>query len=144
QLIAELAGRMAAAGGRMFVMYGQTEAGPRMTTLPPGRLAAKLGSVGAAIPGGALASQTAGGETTQPQITGEVIYRGPNVMMGYAETAAELARGDDNGGRLATGDLGYLDADGDLWLTGRSKRIGKVFGVRVQLDDLERALANGP
>jgi acyl-CoA synthetase (AMP-forming)/AMP-acid ligase II len=142
ELVAAFHQRMAAVGGRLFVMYGQTEAGPRMTTLAS--LPAKLGCVGPAIPGGALAIETADGETTAPGITGEVIYRGPNVMMGYAETAADLARADDCGGRLATGDLGHLDDDGHLWLTGRIKRIGKVFGVRIQLDDAERALTSVP
>ncbi|GAB1644782.1 AMP-binding protein [Krasilnikovia sp. MM14-A1259] len=130
ELVADFGQRMAAAGGRLFVMYGQTEATARMTVLPPDRLADKLGSAGPPIPGGALSV-----------VDGEVVYRGPNVMLGYAETAADLARGDDLGGVLHTGDLGRLDDDGFLFLTGRLKRIGKVFGVRVNLDDVERSLA---
>jgi acyl-CoA synthetase (AMP-forming)/AMP-acid ligase II len=130
-----------AVGGGLYVMYGQTEAGPRMTTLPAEHLAGKLGSVGPALPGGRLSVVTDdGAETDRPGLTGEVIYRGPNVMMGYAEDAADLARPDECGGRLATGDLGHLDEDGYLWLTGRLKRIGKVFGIRVNLDDVERLL----
>ncbi len=53
-LVTDFAQRMAAVGGRLYVMYGQTEAGPRMATLPPARLAEKLGSVGLALPGGSV------------------------------------------------------------------------------------------
>jgi acyl-CoA synthetase (AMP-forming)/AMP-acid ligase II len=71
---------------------------------------------------------------------GDIHYRGPNVSMGYAESRADLDRGDDFDGRLATGDLGYLDDEGFLYITGRSKRITKISGVRVSLDDIERLL----
>jgi acyl-CoA synthetase (AMP-forming)/AMP-acid ligase II len=136
ELIADFHARMAAVGGRMFVMYGQTEATARMTVLPPDCLPARLGSVGLPVPGGTVA--------VDPE-TDEVVYRGPNVMMGYAETAADLARGDDLGGVLATGDRGRLDEDGFLFITGRLKRMAKVFGVRVDLDDIERMVAHhGP
>ncbi len=127
ELTTDFAQRMATVGGRLFVMYGQTEAAPRMATLPPERLAEKLGSAGLALPGGSFAIEN-----------DEVVYRGPNVMMGYAETAADLARGDDQGGVLHTGDLGRLDDEGFLFITGRTKRMGKVFGVRINLDDVEK------
>lgn len=126
-----------ARGGRLYVMYGQTEASARISVLPPTELPARAGSVGRAIPGGSLAIDDE---------TGEVVYRGPNVMMGYALSRADLARGDELGGVLRTGDLGHLDDDGFLWITGRSRRIGKVFGLRVNLDELEelaRAAAPG-
>ncbi|MFI7117713.1 AMP-binding protein [Amycolatopsis sp. NPDC049868] len=140
-LVAQFNDKIREAGGRMFVMYGQTEAAPRMTTVPAERLAEKLGSAGPALPGGAFAIRREdGSETTHPKIVGEVVYRGPNVMMGYAEDEAGLAAGDEYGGVLATGDLGYLDEDGFLYITGRLKRIGKVFGNRVSLDDLEHAV----
>ncbi|MEU8656881.1 AMP-binding protein [Actinoplanes philippinensis] len=126
-LVTDFAARMDAVGGRLFVMYGQTEAGPRMACLPPSRLADKLGSAGLAMPGGAFTIED-----------GEVVYQGPNVMMGYAETATELARGDDLAGVLHTGDLGHLDDEGFLFITGRRKRMAKVFGVRINLDDVER------
>ncbi|MBE1590053.1 AMP-binding protein [Nonomuraea angiospora] len=124
-LVQEFAGQ----ADRFFVMYGQTEATARIAVLPPDRLADKPGSAGPAIPGGRLSIDE-----------GEVVYHGPNVMMGYAETAADLARGDDLGGVLRTGDLGRLDSEGFLYLTGRLKRIAKIFGVRVNLDDVERLL----
>ncbi|MFC7274237.1 AMP-binding protein [Paractinoplanes rhizophilus] len=128
-LIADFAQRMATVGGSLSVMYGTTEAAPRMATLPPARLQEKLGSVGVALPGGSFSVDAA---------SQEVVYRGPNVMMGYAETAADLARGDEMGGVLPTGDLGRLDDEGFLFITGRAKRIGKVFGVRINLDDVEK------
>ncbi|MTD56334.1 AMP-binding protein [Amycolatopsis pithecellobii] len=139
-LVTEFDTRMRSAGGGLYVMYGQTEAAPRMATMPAEQLAYKPASVGPAMPGGQFGiRQNDGSETTHPKITGEVIYRGPNVMMGYAEDAAGLARGDELGGVLPTGDLGYLDEDGYLFVTGRLKRIGKVFGNRINLDDLEQA-----
>ncbi|MGW6930294.1 AMP-binding protein [Lentzea sp. NPDC054927] len=133
--------KMTAVGGRMFVMYGQTEAAPRMATVPAEKLAEKIGSAGPSLPGGTFSIRLDdGSETSEPEVVGEVLYRGPNVMMGYAETEAELAEGDVTGGVLATGDLGRLDADGYLHITGRLKRIGKIFGNRVNLDDLEQML----
>jgi len=122
-------------------MYGQTEATARMTILPSERLPEKLGTVGRAIPGGRLEILGAIDERG----TGEVVYYGPNVMMGYAESAADLARGDELGGVLHTGDLGTLDADGFLTIVGRSKRIAKVYGLRINLDEIEATLReHGP
>ncbi|MFI5935055.1 AMP-binding protein [Actinoplanes sp. NPDC051494] len=130
ELVTDFAGRMAAVGGRLFVMYGQTEATARMAVLPPDRINDKPGSAGRAVPGGSFS------------IDGdEVVFTGPNVMMGYAESAADLAEPDELGGILRTGDLGRLDDEGFLFITGRLKRIGKVFGVRVNLDDVERELS---
>ena len=131
---------MAARGGRFFVMYGQTEATARIAYVPPGRLPEKAGSAGIAIPGGRLSIEPTGAETTAGRVTGEVVYQGPNVMLGYADGPSDLARGDELGGVLRTGDMGYLDSEGFLFLTGRSKRIAKVFGLRVNLDEIEARL----
>ncbi|WP_049562338.1 AMP-binding protein [Nonomuraea sp. SBT364] len=134
RLRAELITEFAALSTTFYVMYGQTEATARIAVLPPDRLAGKPGSAGLAVPGGRLEI-----------VDGEVVYHGPNVMMGYAEEAADLAKGDELGGVLRTGDLGHLDDEGFLHLTGRVKRIAKIFGVRVNLDDVERLLRDcGP
>jgi acyl-CoA synthetase (AMP-forming)/AMP-acid ligase II len=134
ELIAKFHRIMADRGGRFFTMYGQTEATARISVLPPEMLPDKTGSVGLAIPGGSIAINE-----------GEIVYSGPNVMMGYAECRADLALGDTQGGTLRTGDLGYLDSDGCLWVTGRLKREAKLFGLRVNLDDLEAMVrVHGP
>jgi acyl-CoA synthetase (AMP-forming)/AMP-acid ligase II len=136
---------MARRGGRFFVMYGQTEATARMAYVPPARLLDKLGSAGVAIPGGRLRIDAGGSAFPGARVTGEVVYEGPNVMMGYSSGPVDLGRGDDLHGTLRTGDIGYLDEDGFLFLVGRSKRIAKVFGLRVNLDEVELVLReNGP
>lgn len=119
--------------GCFFVMYGQTEATARIAFVPPDRLKDKIGSAGVAIPGGRIWIENSGSGST-----GEVVYSGDNVMMGYAESREDLGRGDDLKGVLRTGDLGYLDQDGFLFLTGRNKRIAKVYGLRINLDEIEK------
>lgn len=132
-------------GGRFFVMYGQTEATARISYVPHDQLPDKIGSAGIAIPGGHISLGTEDGPLTVAGITGEVVYEGPNVMMGYAESREDLERGDELDGVLRTGDLGQLDEDGYLFLTGRSKRIAKVFGLRINLDEIElRLREHGP
>lgn len=139
-VIAELHCKLIAHGGRFIPMYGQTEATARITYLPPGLLPDKLGSVGRAIPGGRLHIELEGQPAGEARRAGEVVYHGPNVMLGYATRRDDLGLGDQMGSRLATGDLGYLDDDGCLYLTGRTKRIAKLYGLRLNLDELEQKL----
>jgi acyl-CoA synthetase (AMP-forming)/AMP-acid ligase II len=118
---------------RLFVMYGQTEATARIAYVPPERLEEKIGTIGVAIPGGTLRLEAVDG---QPGLQ-ELHYRGPNVMLGYATWPADLARGDDRRGELATGDLGESDADGFIRITGRLARFAKLFGKRINLASVE-------
>jgi len=118
-------------GWRFFAMYGQTEATARISYVPPQRLADKIGSIGAAIPGGSLSLD---GDTS------EIVYRGPNVMMGYAEKRADLALGDELQGVLRTGELGRVDDEGFFYLTARLKRFIKLGGHRIDLDAVEQML----
>lgn len=142
ELITHLAGDIGRMGGRFFLMYGQTEATARMAVLPAQRVADKSTSVGLAVPGGGLSIlDETGAETRQPGVAGEVIFRGPSVMMGYADSAADLAHGDEHGGVLHTGDIGRFDEDGYLYLEGRLKRMAKLFGLRINLDAVERLAA---
>jgi acyl-CoA synthetase (AMP-forming)/AMP-acid ligase II len=122
--------------GRFFVMYGQTEATSRIARLDPADLPERLGSVGTAVPGGTITIAPVPIHARAVPGEGAVHYRGPGVMLGYAARRADLCRGAEVD-VLDTGDLGYL-RDGYLYLTGRTKRIVKVLGIRTSLDDLER------
>lgn len=128
-----------ATGRRFYVMYGQTEATARMGYLPYQQSLTKVGSMGIAIPGGALSLiDVAGRVIEEPDVVGELLYRGENVTLGYSETLADLARGDERYGVLETGDMAKRDADGFYYIVGRKKRFIKMFGQRVNLDECER------
>ncbi|MDP1563173.1 MAG: AMP-binding protein [Pirellulaceae bacterium] len=128
-------------GYRFFVMYGQTEATARMAYLQPELAAFKPTSIGRPIPGGTLTVRDSNGRPqTEPGQVGELFYRGPNVMLGYADSAADLALGSVNDGEIGTGDLGYCDADGDFYVAGRLTRFVKLEGKRIHLDALEQTL----
>jgi acyl-coenzyme A synthetase/AMP-(fatty) acid ligase len=135
------AGRMAAQGGEFVSMYGQTEATARISYLPAALGARYPGSSGVAIPGGRISIERPGGVAAGAGETGEIVFAGPGVMMGYATSRADLARGDVQGDVLHTGDLGYL-RDGLLYVTGRLDRQVKVFGLRIDLDQVEIRLAS--
>jgi acyl-CoA synthetase (AMP-forming)/AMP-acid ligase II len=127
-------------GGQFFVMYGQTEASPRMATLQHADHASKAGSVGVALAGGQFSIVDESGAPLPADVVGTVVYEGPNVMLGYAMSRADLGKGDEMNGRLETGDLGRLDAEGFLYLTGRTKRFAKIAGYRLGLDEIEQEL----
>lgn len=116
-------------GSKFFVMYGQTEATARISYVPFEALNSKVGSIGISVPNGRMQLDSE---------TAELIYTGANVMMGYAENRADLAKGDELGGILKTGDLARQDADGFFYITGRLKRFLKLFGKRFNLDEVEQ------
>jgi acyl-coenzyme A synthetase/AMP-(fatty) acid ligase len=126
--------------GQFFVMYGQTEASPRMATLQHADHSRKAGSVGVALAGGQFSIVDDRGAPMPADAVGAVVYEGPNVMSGYAMSRADLGKGDEMKGRLETGDLGRLDAEGFLYLTGRTKRFAKIAGYRLGLDEIEKEL----
>lgn len=124
-----------------FVMYGASEATARMGYLPPELSLAKKGAMGIAIPGGKFyLIDSDGNHLTNPNEIGELVYKGDNVVLGYASTFSDLNKGDENRGELVTGDLAYFDNDGVYYVVGRKKRFLKVFGNRVGLDELESIL----
>ena len=138
QKFAEYASRE---GKNFVVMYGQCEATARMSYLPPERAMDKVGSMGIAIPGGSFSLiDVDGKEVVEPEVTGELVYEGENVTLGYAECAGDLAKGDERHGRLVTGDMAKRDVDGYYYIVGRKKRFLKIFGNRVNLDETERLI----
>ena len=141
ELHKEFAEWAAAAGKKFVVMYGACEATARMGYLPADKAVEKQGSMGIPIPGGRFELIDVNDEgITEPDTVGELVYYGENVTMGYATSAADLTKGDERGGRYATGDMAKRDAEGYYYIVGRKKRFLKIFGNRVNLDDCERML----
>lgn len=128
-------------GIKLIIMYGQTEATARMAYLPWEYAKAKAGSMGIAIPGGEFSLIDVDGNIIdESEVVGELVYRGPNVTLGYAEGYDDLIRGDDRCGVLVTGDMAKRDADGFYYIVGRKKRFLKMYGNRVNLDEVEGLL----
>ncbi|TDB72687.1 AMP-binding protein, partial [Micromonospora sp. KC721] len=124
-------------GWDLFVMYGQTEATARMAYLPPDLAATRPQAVGVPVPGGSFRLAPA---ADQPDGVGELVYTGPNVMLGYAERPADLASG-RTVDELYTGDLARQSPDG-LWeIVGRRSRFAKILGLRVDPQQVEELLA---
>ena len=121
-------------GFEFYVMYGQTEATARMAYLPPRLATTAAGAIGIPIPGGRFRIDDPSAEGV-----GELVYNGPNVMMGYATEPADFAEG-RTVDELHTGDLARRRADGLYEIVGRSSRFVKVFGLRIDLDRVERLI----
>lgn len=135
--VREVAARGRREGFELFVMYGQTEATARMAYLPPQLAEEQAGAIGVPIPGGHLRVDPVDG--AEPGV-GELVYTGPNVMMGYAHSVADLARGPELT-ELRTGDLARVTGTGLFEIVGRTSRFAKIFGQRIDLDRVEALLA---
>lgn len=123
-------------GWDLFVMYGQTEATARMAYLPPDLAAEHPHAIGVAIPGGEFRLEPVPGLDDW-----ELVYTGPNVMLGYAEKPEDLALGREIT-ELHTGDLARLGPDELYEIVGRRSRFVKIVGLRVDLGRVERLLAD--
>jgi acyl-CoA synthetase (AMP-forming)/AMP-acid ligase II len=123
-------------GWDLFVMYGQTEATARMAYLPPDVAAEHPQAVGIPIPGGRFRLAPVPGLEDR-----ELVYSGPNVMLGYAEKPEDLELG-RTVTELHTGDLARRTADGLYEIVGRRSRFVKIVGLRVDLGQVERILAD--
>lgn len=128
-------------GRKFIVTYGQTEGSARMAWLPPEYALEKCGSIGKAIPNGKLYIVDEDGKVIDtPDTVGEMVYEGPNVTLGYAETREDLVLGDERHGVLYTGDMVKMDSDGFFYIVGRKKRFLKLWGYRVGLDECENII----
>lgn len=126
-----------------FVMYGATEASARLTCLPPGELRRKLGSIGRAIPNVEIQVVKEDGRPAATGEVGELVARGANISQGYWQNATETQ---ERFGPLGyrTGDLGYADQEGFLFLVGRRHDMIKVGAHRVGSREIEDVLHEHP
>ena len=125
----------------LVTMYGQTECSPRMAFLDWPSAEKKLGSIGKAIPNTKMWLENEQGQKiTRPDVVAEIVFSGSNVCMGYAERLQDLKNPDQNSGLIRTGDLATIDSDGYFYIKGRLKRIAKIHGNRIHLDDIETKL----
>ena len=128
-------------GKNFIVMYGAAEATSRMGYLPAEKAVEKKGSMGIPIPGGKFhLADASGKDITEPYVTGELIYEGKNVTLGYAQCGEDLIKGDERHGILETGDMAQFDEDGFYYIVGRKKRFLKIYGNRVNLDEVDRLI----
>lgn len=120
--------------------YGMTEAAPLITKYANTK-SQKLDSVGTAIKGIEIAIVADGTVTNTPYMRGEIIAKGPNVMLGYYQNEVETNKVLKNG-YLYTGDIGYLDEDGYLYICGRKKNVIIVRGFNVYPEEVESCILN--
>jgi long-chain acyl-CoA synthetase len=141
ELFKEYAEFASRTGKKFIATYGQTEGTARMAYLPADLATSKIGSIGKAIPNGEFSLVGENGEEiVEIEAVGELVYRGPNVTLGYALRGEDLIKGDENNGILHTGDIARRDSDGYYFIVGRNNRFLKLFGYRVSLDESENII----
>jgi long-chain acyl-CoA synthetase len=144
----DLAGKLEGLGWRVAVGYGLTETAPLLTLNPPD--GKKLGSVGRPVPGVQISidssagpEESAGGDASRRE--GEILARGPNVFSGYRNRPEETSKVLADDGWFRTGDLGYFDDEGYLYVTGRvSTLIVTPGGKNIQPETVEGDYLENP
>ena len=97
----------------------------------------KIGSIGKPIPEVNFLKDYNGLIINKINKIGELVYKGKNVCLGYAKNYKDLNLSDLNKGTLFTGDTAYRDRDGFYFIIGRKNRYTKIFGIRINLAELE-------
>ncbi len=113
---------------RLYLMYGLTEASPRLTYLDPALALKKPDSVGKAVPGVRVKVVDSLGRECEAGVVGEIIASGDNVMLGYWNNKKETAK-TIRKGWLFTGDMGFKDKEGDLFIVGRKGKVIKYSKI---------------
>jgi long-chain acyl-CoA synthetase len=126
-----------------FVMYGATEASARLTYLAPDDVIRKLGSIGRPISNVEIIVITDDGRVASPGEVGELVARGSNIAAGYWRRPEETAEKFSSLG-YRTGDLGYVDDEGFVFLVGRRHDMIKVGAHRVGAKEIEDVLNEHP
>ncbi len=124
---------------KLYVMYGQTEASPRLTFLNPDLVKTKPNSIGRAIPGVRVKLINEKGKSCRAYEEGEITARGDNIMLEYWNNHRETKKVLKDGW-LYTGDIAYKDKDGDLFIVGRKKNLMKIGGHRINPLEIERLI----
>jgi long-chain acyl-CoA synthetase len=128
---------------KLYVMYGQTEATARLSYLPPELLLVKPGSIGRGIPDVVLQVLDEEDLPVRPGEIGELVAQGPNITLGYWGDP-EQTRKVFREGQLHTGDLGTVDEEGFIYVTGRGRDFLKLAGVRICAEQLEEIVGLFP
>jgi len=128
---------------KLYIMYGQTEASPRISYLEPNLVEKKIGSIGKPIKGGKIWIEDENKNVIKcPFQEGELIYKGPNVFMGYANNKKDLKKGYISSNILRTGDIAEYDNEGFYFIKGRKNRYSKIYGNRVNIAEIENIFSN--
>ena len=124
---------------RICIMYGATEASARLAWLDPDWFEKKIDSIGQAIPGVTIRVLDVEGKELPAGEKGELVATGPNIMQGYwRDEGATAAVLNHNG--YHTGDVGWQDEDGFIYVEGRKDNLLKVSGHRINPQEVEDAL----
>ena len=127
----------------IYIMYGQTEAAPRLSCLAPDMIVDKAGSIGTAIPGVTLEVCRPDGTRAAVGEVGEIVASGDNIMAGYWQQPEETAKVLRDG-RLWTGDLARIDDDGFLFIESRKSDMIKSGSHRIAPKEIENVLMELP
>lgn len=123
---------------KFYVMYGQTEAAPRISCLNWKDFFSKINSIGKPLKGYKIKLVDKNRKIiNKTNLKGEIMFLGKNVSLGYANDLNDLKKGDENNKILYTGDLAKKDKQNFFYIVGRKNRIFKLFGKRYDLDDIE-------
>ena len=132
-----------ATGAPIATTYGLTEAASQVATLRPEAVRVKPGSVGRALMFSTIRIVDEAGNAVSPGAKGEIVVAGPTVMAGYYKNPDATAKTIRNG-ELFTGDIGYLDEDGDLWVVQRRSDLINSGGENVYPAEVEGVLRQHP